>query len=434
MRHLATFNLLRRRALAVLALTVIVLGLAPVSTVQRADAQAVPSIGIVCATGVGTTPSFTLTARDGYIGMTDGNTVYMWSYALNDQPFQYPGPFLCVNEGDTVTVVLRNLLPEPVSVMFPGQVDVLADGAPAQPVFNGTEITSLVPAADSGGSVSYSFVASRPGTFVYESGTDPSLQVQMGLGGMLVVRPAGQPTWAYGRADTAFKPGQEYAILMSEIDPLLHQAEENGYPFDMQQYKARYWLYNGRGFPDTLSPNGANWIPDQPYSSFVHIHPYDPLNNPLPALIRWASVGNEVFSQHPHGNDSTIIARNAEPFEEYAGGESYATEEFAFPVNPTETVDALFKWHDAEGFDPVTHAVPITVANELNLAFGPFYGSPYLGNQDPLPPGTVTFNVCGEYYHISHNHYLQQLTGWGTVLTGQVTFTRIDPPLPNSCP
>ena len=45
-------------------------------------------------------------------------------------------------------------------------------------------------AAANGGTVTYSFVADHPGTFLYESGTDPDIQVRMGLFGALIVRPA----------------------------------------------------------------------------------------------------------------------------------------------------------------------------------------------------------------------------------------------------
>jgi hypothetical protein len=51
-----------------------------------------------------------------------------------------------------------------------------------------------------------------------------------------------------------------------------------------------------------------------------------------------------------------------------------------------------------------------------------------------LPPGTVTQNLCGEYYIISHNHDLIQIMAWDFVMMGQGTFTRVDPPLPNNCP
>ena len=48
-----------------------------------------------------------------------------------------------VSESDTVTVILNNTLAEPVSIMFPGQEGVLANGAPAQPQFTGATLTSL---------------------------------------------------------------------------------------------------------------------------------------------------------------------------------------------------------------------------------------------------------------------------------------------------
>jgi FtsP/CotA-like multicopper oxidase with cupredoxin domain len=79
----------------------------------------VPSSGIVCTTNPSAT--FTLTAKEGYASMTDGNIIYMWSYAEGNDDFQFPGPVLCVNEGDTVTIVLHNTLPEDVSILFGGR-------------------------------------------------------------------------------------------------------------------------------------------------------------------------------------------------------------------------------------------------------------------------------------------------------------------------
>ena len=68
------------------------------------------------------------------------------------------------------------------------------------------------------------------------------------------------------------------------------------------------------------------------------------------------------------------------------------------------------------------------------MSFGEFYsGSPYLGDIRNLPVGTQALNQCGEYYHIAHNHALHQITAWGVVLSGHITFARIDPPLPNEC-
>ncbi len=196
-----------------------------------ANAQSVKaassSTGIVCTTG----PNFSLTAQTGYIQMPDMNTMYMWSYGATGVGFQHPGPVLCVDQGDTVTVTLLNALPYGLSssIIFPGQEDVLANGVSAQPEFDGTgKLTSLTKSAASGGSVTYSFVANKPGTFIYESGTDPKTQVPMGLFGALIVRPSLGANFVYNRADSQFTPNEEFMALLSEIDPFQHAAWEAG--------------------------------------------------------------------------------------------------------------------------------------------------------------------------------------------------------------
>jgi len=89
----------------------------------------------------------------------------------------------------------------------------------------------------------------------------------------------------------------------------------------------------------------------------------------------------------------------------------------------------IFKWYDAEHYDPVTNTVPVTVPNVVNQEIGVFYsGSPYLGSQEALPAGVPTLNQCGEYYIISHNHALYQIVSWGVNMTGPITYMRIDPP------
>ena len=49
-----------------------------------------------------------------------------------------------------------------------------------------------------------------------------------------------------------------------------------------------------------------------------------------------------------------------------------------------------------------------------------------------MPPGIQTLNECGEFYIIAHNHALHQITSWGVNMTGPITYTRVDPPLPNA--
>jgi len=403
-----------------------------------------PATGIECTTGASPNPIFTLETKPGYIQLPDGNTMYMWGYAPGGGGFQHPGPVLCVNEGDTVTVILNNTLPEDVSIMFPGQEDVMANGAPAQPQGSGAGLTSLTDVAPAnGGSVTYSFVASNPGTYIYESGTNPAKQVRMGLFGALVVRPAMGADQMYDRtnSDSQFDPDEEFMVLLSEIDPYLNQAAEQGQSFNLNDYHPRYWLINGRGFPDSIADNDASYLPGQPYGALAQIHPFNPDTgagidyHPYPGAIRYLNVGTEEYPFHPHANNGVVIGRDGRALEG-SGGEDLSFEKFAINIGPGQTWDVVFKWYDAEGYDEATNPVPVTVPQVNNQEFGMFYsGSPYLGQMGTLPPGASTLNECGEYYIISHNHALYQITSWGVNLTGPITYMRVDPPLSQStCP
>jgi FtsP/CotA-like multicopper oxidase with cupredoxin domain len=401
---------------------------------QLAIAQTSPT-GIVCTTGSSPNPTFTLATRTGYIMLPDGNTMFMWGYSAGNNGFQHPGPVLCVNQGDTVTVILNNTLAEDVSIIFPGQENVLANGAPAQPQLSGTTLTSLTNvAAANGGSVTYSFVASNPGSFLYESGTNPQKQVHMGLFGALIVRPTMGAAYAYNRADSRFTPTEEFMVLLSDIDPYQHQAVEAGQPFNLNNYHPRYWLINGRGFPDSIADNFASFLPTQPYGALARIYPYDATTHPYPGRVQYLNVGTENYPFHPHGNNGLVIGRDGRPLEGPAG-QDLSFEKFAINIGPGQTWDVLFKWYDAEGYNASTNPVPVTIPQVNNQEFGMFYsGSPYLGQQGELPPGASTLNQCGEYYIISHNHALFQITSWGVNMTGPITYVRVDPPQPNNCP
>jgi len=386
------------------------------------------TVGIACTSDAGTNPTFTLNAREGYIQLPDGTTMYMWSYANGGGAFQHPGPVLCVNAGDTVTVILTNSLPEPVSIMFPGQDNVLANGAPAQPQGTGTALASLTNAAPPNGSVTYSFVASNAGSYIYESGTMPHKQVRMGLFGALVVRPAMGADYAYNRADSQYTPTEEFMVLLSEVDPYQHWSTEVGWGYDLTWYQPRYWLINGRGFPDSIADNFAPYLPDQPYGALARIYPYDATNHPLPGAIRYLNVGTEEFPYHPHGNNGLVIGLDGSAL---AGalGQDLSMEKFAINLGPGQSWDVLFRWHDAENYSE-SNPVPVQIPQVNNQEFGIFYsGSPYLGKKGTLPPGASTLNICGEYYIISHNHALFQMSSWGVNATGPITYVRVDPPL-----
>ncbi len=418
----------RRRAAALFAVVALGVSSAALSPQTTATAADVSKVGIVCTPsdgGVQGQPIFNLTTRTGYISLPDGNTAFMWGYSHNFDEFQHPGPVLCVEAGDQVTVILHNTLPDRTSIVFPGQEGVLADGIAATPERSGgaaSPITSLsTTAAAATGTVTYSFTAANPGTYLYESGTNPEKQVRMGLFGSIIVRPTGHSDRAYDSADSNFTPRNEFMVLLSEIDPYQHQRVEQNKSFNIDNYHPRYWLINGRGFPDSIADNGASWLPSQPYGALAQMEPNEP------SLARYLNVGTEDYPFHPHGNNGLVIGRDGHPLTGPTG-QDLSMEKFAINLGPGQTWDVRFSWHDAENYS-ATNPVTVTTPSLANSFIGTFYsGSPYLGRQETLPTGTPTLNQCGEYYIISHNHALFQITSWGANMTGPITYMRIDPP------
>jgi FtsP/CotA-like multicopper oxidase with cupredoxin domain len=385
-----------------------------------------PKVGMVCTPGTtsGSTHTFNLTAETGYIDTPDGNSVFMWSYADHDAPdddhFQSPGPVLCVTQNQTVEVNLTNNLPEASGILFPGQEQVTASGGSA-----GLLTTE---AAAGGGTVTYSFTASQPGTYLYQSGSDVSKQVEMGLYGALVVRPAAGANLAYG-ATTQFDPNHEYLMLLADIDPDLHHAVEVGGTYDVNALRNRYFTINGRSFPDTIMDNSSVLLPNQPYGALVRIQPDGPGSQP--SLIRMINVGALNHPFHPHGNHTTQIAQDGRLLTSPSGG-SAATEHFGETIGSGQTQDFLLRWSDVDGFNPVTKTYPVAPPNYKNVTFKDsntwYSGSPYLGYKGTLPTGVVSQNICGEWYFPWHSHALNEFANFDAGFGGMGTLLRVDPP------
>jgi hypothetical protein len=406
-------------------------------------AAATPGEGIECAAGNGT---FALTTSSGRIAMPDGNTMFSWGYGTAERSFQLPGPVLCVNEGQHVTVTLTNSYKnDDTSLVFPGQSGVLADGVPSLPLADSSgRVTSLAPiAARNGGTVTYEFDATRPGTFLYESGTDVDKQVQMGLFGAIIVYPKchavtpSNPTpcdQAYDDPRTSFEHNREFLHILSEVDPDVHLAVELNKPVDWSTYSPKYFLLNGRSAPDTLAPNDAAWLPGQPYGSMVRVKPLGSGGDSLPALVRYVNVSPTDVAYHPHGNTERVIAEEASPLESTTGDtKDHTYGSFLVDIGASRTVDAMFDWTDVEQYDPVTNPVPVPVGGFQDLIIkGTWWSmSPYLGHTGELPSGVANHAACGEYYHVAHNHSLNKATNYGATFGGQMTLIRIDPPNTN---
>ena len=194
-----------RLLLAPLALTLLITGTAH---------AAVPGISTGLDPSMPST--FSLTAQDSYLNQPDGQAVYSWGYgcASGFSPtflpkaitapvsgcptMQVPGPTLIVTEGQTVKITLTNKLPAAAgntSILFPGFNVCAATLSAGACTGTPSGVTGLLTQeAAPGGNVTYTFVASAPGTHAYYSGTQGDLQVEMGLYGAIIVLPANPPS------------------------------------------------------------------------------------------------------------------------------------------------------------------------------------------------------------------------------------------------
>jgi manganese oxidase len=422
-------------------------------------------------------PNFTLVAKAGIISTGDGQSLLGWGYANGASGLmQYPGPTMIVTQGQTVTITLTNELAVPVSIVFPGQENVLATGGAT-----GT-LTQEAPAAPctANCSVTYQFTATQPGTYLYHSGTKQDLEVEMGLVGALIVRPsvAGQ---AYGHPSSAFE--REYLFFMTEIDKKIHHLVELGLmdQVDFSAYRPTLWFLNGRNAPDTMvgAGNEAPWMPHQPYNSVPQIHPGERM------LMRLIGAGRDLHPFHHHGNNAWTIARDGRLLQSAPGaGANLAESNFSITVVPGGTVDAIFTWtgerlgwdiygsptqpataHTCTGlttvpppgpvaaayFDPVTHEycpdhgklftnvsngtaigtspLPTKLPELQALTFGGNWsGSPFLGQLAPLPPGQGGNNPSGAFTFMWHSHTEMEMVNDDVFPGGMMTMMMVEHP------
>lgn len=369
-----------------------------------------------------------LWAKDGYMSTPDGNNIYFWGFSKTESgPAQLPGPHIVVTQGQQVTVNLTNTLAEPVSIFFPGQPGVTAGGQPVQPQYSAGQLISFVNHAPPGETVSYTFLPDRPGTFVYESGTNPHKQVPMGLYGGLVVRPGDYDPvnnkTAYGAGtDTDFD--REYLLITGEIDPDLHQAVEEGKPYLISKFKPRYWTLNGRCAPDTMLMDNVDHLPHQPYGSMIMAQPGEKV------LIRYIGAGVDNHPLHPHGNHTRVVGLDGRLLRNGAVDLSY--HRFTVLVCSGQTYDQIYRW-DGLGYTP-ENPIPTILPNLRNMGIGDagwtmWSGSPYLGVKGDIPKGVVSYNESGEYYFMLHSHEEVQITNWGEFPGGMMTMVAIYPSL-----
>jgi hypothetical protein len=290
---------------------------------SKAMMRTVAAASLLLVTGIASAAVTTvnLTAQRTSTTLPDGAKVRMWGYCNSGDAAATPavpstcanpwapGPTIVVSAGDSLTIRLTNNLPMPTSIVILGQLPGGGLGAPTRmtspnhapqslttwpgngdpsapftPPAQGDRVKSFAPEVAAGATTDASTDLTwnnlKPGTYLYETGTLPSIQAPMGLYGVLIVTQAptpGTPGKAYPASVNEVLYDSDTALLFSEIDPVQNAAVDAAafanadinkrfddktcatapcYPAAVN-YTPTYFLINGKAFDKAAPANSA---------------------------------------------------------------------------------------------------------------------------------------------------------------------------------
>lgn len=249
---------------------------------------------------------------------------------------QAPAPMMAIDEDDEFFLTLSNV----GQIMRPDlfeQHTVHFHGYPnASSFFDGVPDVSA--AINIAGSFTYYYTAPEAGTYFWHCHITPPEHIEMGMEGNLFVNPrqnklaagaslyaaaevaplcddilcttlpklnngATQPAvgtqYVFNDGDGSTRYDVGYPMMMMGYDPNFHYASMTFNPTDFSSMKSKYFMLEGRSYPDTVNPDtitttGSDSLsrPSQPHAAKIVI---DKTNNKTLALLRLSNLSITEF-------------------------------------------------------------------------------------------------------------------------------------------
>jgi FtsP/CotA-like multicopper oxidase with cupredoxin domain len=320
-----------------------------------------------------TTTTLSLVASDGYANVPGrpGDPLYIFGFVnVTDDPdqsvshlvSQYKGhtqtsaPTLDFLQNDDIKITLTNLglvqrpdLTDSHTIHWHG-FDIpspLNDGVP--------EVSVAVPI---GKQVTYFYRPHREGTYMWHCHFEDVEHVQMGMTGIVFVRPlqdgqnfGGFTKFAYNDGNGTTGYDRHFAILLNEFWSTFHDGDRDIQESIPTDYDPQWFILNGRAYPDTLAPNdwggtSSGLTTENPnYGTFDKSTPNSALiqvNAGERALLRLADLGYQQHAMELPGIPMHVIGQDASRL----GSSAYWTN--TLYLGPGEARDVLF---DAPAFN-----------------------------------------------------------------------------------
>jgi hypothetical protein len=216
----------------------------------------------------------------------------------------------------------------------------------AVPLFDGVpELSISVPI---GREFTYFYRPHDPGTYMYHCHFEDVEHVQMGMTGMLFVRPIqnGNTTlyrsgkYAYNDGDGSTGYDREFGFMLNEIFVEGHYRDAHIQTTDWTDFNASFATMNGRTYPDTTKPNGnplvstAGRLRYQPISSLITANAGERV------LLRLSSLGYESHTMTVDAFPLTIVGKDAALLKN-GTVRNYITTN-SVDVSPGESRDVIF--------------------------------------------------------------------------------------------
>jgi FtsP/CotA-like multicopper oxidase with cupredoxin domain len=265
-----------------------------------------------------------------------------------------PAPTIIVDEDDEYFLNLTNT----GMIMRPDLFDphtVHWHGFPnASAIFDGLPDASI--SVNMGATLTYYYNAKDAGTYMYHCHVEATEHMQMGMLGNLFVRPRqnrcdviaddpnvpgsvcpsiaaggvldhvnGETKYAYNDGDGSTAYDVEIPIQLGSFDPDFHDASFSTQPLPFAEMRDRYYLLNGRGYPDTANASAISTTDplnrvqvSQPVTSLLSVP------QGQKALLRISNLSvTELYTVGVNGLPMEVIALDARLLRDDDGGNMY---------------------------------------------------------------------------------------------------------------
>ena len=344
--------------------------------------------GVVGALGRGlivpasaATTSLSLVATDGYMTVPGRETdpVYIFGFVKVDPALsvdqleatykghtKHTAPHLDFLQNDDIRITLTNLglvqrpdLVDSHTIHWHG-FDVpspLNDGVP--------EVSIAVPI---GKQVTYFYRPHREGTYMYHCHFEDVEHVQMGMTGIVFVRPlqdghsiGGFTKFAYNDGDGSTGYHRHFAILLNEVWKHFHDGDRDIQESIATDYNPQWFTLNGRCYPHTVLPNDDPGLPanlrigtqnanynttdySNPNSALIQVNPGERV------LLRLANLGYQQHAMQLPGIPMHVVGQDASLLRNGTGAAAVDTSYWTntLYIGPGEARDVLF---DAPVYD-----------------------------------------------------------------------------------